>query len=921
VAFAHAGAYGSDDLIDQRGRPLPTGTLVIVAAVGTSTPASLFVDEDRSAPAANPVPLGATGNLRFFAEPGEYDLVVGSSRVTVVVAPWPADLDGAGPGGPVALDDLTDVDVPAPADGNVVAWDAAGSEWVARSLAQLGVAGSPLSAHSLSTAAQVTGVVGASSYTPGVSIVWPVAPAAGARFVVHDADGLVRSYVSDGSVTSPAESPQIMDGAATLSPSPLVRVLPRVTVLNDHIGGGGNVAYMAVDAGPSTAATPVRIGPMPLGGLTDVDVSSSPPGDGDALVWDAGAGEWVPGPAGGGAVDSVAGVAPVAGDVPDQGLRDGLGVVPVVRGPVAPAAPVDPETLWIRTAAGLRASHDWRAVDDGLLADVTPAGSPLPWEVATVGPGEVRLPVLDLSAFGPLPPVAENGALRGPSAPSVVGRVVAFPLDRPLSGVERFTVGLGDFVEGGTPEGGGLHNLTVVDATGTGPVLHVLAHDPGSGPVTRLKVGWDQIGAAFTGPTPVDLGRLLGAGDRVTLAIDTTNRRWWIEVNGALVAGTTAQLTADGANERVMVGAEEMDDGVTPLGPITPPDLTALNASSTPVNHDSGGWIGVGHWWAWHTSADVDLDAFTIHEWTGTAWTPVVAPAHPTSDLLGRHATKAQGELADTAVQPGDLGDAAGLDVGTGAGEVAAGDHQHSADDITSGTLPVVRGGLGLGALGSPGQRPTVNAAGTALEYQTPTAGGTVAPPIITAARVSGSDAYSDLVPIQHGGRNGTQVLAAGEGVIGWVVLPGVTLERLAVMVSATSLTAGQVVHVATYAPAADGGPGALDWYEAIDVGTSTGKRETTGLARAVDGATWVTVINPAGNAGSVTLRAGTPADGQPYSTTGVTVGSLPLLGSQPSTPTADLTALGVRSGTATATLLAGISGAGLMPWILTRTA
>ena len=49
-------------------------------------------------------------------------------------------------------------------------------------------------------------------------------------------------------------------------------------------------------------------------------------------------------------------------------------------------------------------------------------------------------------------------------------------------------------------------------------------------------------------------------------------------------------------------------------------------------------------------------------------------------------ATAAQGELAATAVQPGDLGNAAGLDVGTTAGTVKAGDWQPTAADVTDST-------------------------------------------------------------------------------------------------------------------------------------------------------------------------------------------------------------------------------------------
>jgi hypothetical protein len=43
--------------------------------------------------------------------------------------------------------------------------------------------------------------------------------------------------------------------------------------------------------------------------------------------------------------------------------------------------------------------------------------------------------------------------------------------------------------------------------------------------------------------------------------------------------------------------------------------------------------------------------------------------------------------------------------------------------DVT-GTLPIANGGTGLTAIGTAGQVLTVNTAGTALEYQTPSGGG-----------------------------------------------------------------------------------------------------------------------------------------------------------------------------------------------------
>lgn len=48
--------------------------------------------------------------------------------------------------------------------------------------------------------------------------------------------------------------------------------------------------------------------------------------------------------------------------------------------------------------------------------------------------------------------------------------------------------------------------------------------------------------------------------------------------------------------------------------------------------------------------------------------------------------------------------------------------HLHSAADITSGTLPIARGGTGLSTIGAVGQVPRVAANGTSLEYYTPTA-------------------------------------------------------------------------------------------------------------------------------------------------------------------------------------------------------
>lgn len=61
-------------------------------------------------------------------------------------------------------------------------------------------------------------------------------------------------------------------------------------------GGGGALLRVAFDAkGRKTDSSPAE-----LGDLADVDLVSSPPADGDALIYDGVAGEWIPGSGGGG---------------------------------------------------------------------------------------------------------------------------------------------------------------------------------------------------------------------------------------------------------------------------------------------------------------------------------------------------------------------------------------------------------------------------------------------------------------------------------------------------------------------------------------------------------------------------------------------------------------------------------------------
>ena len=97
-------------------------------------------------------------------------------------------------------------------------------------------------------------------------------------------------------------------------------------------------------------------------------------------------------------------------------------------------------------------------------------------------------------------------------------------------------------------------------------------------------------------------------------------------------------------------------------------------------------------------------------------------------------ATAAQGAAADTAVQPDALGNAAGLDVGTTAGTVKAGDWQPTAADVTDSTAAgralltgadaaAQRTSLGLGTASSASGTSTATTAGAqAYAYNAPAA-------------------------------------------------------------------------------------------------------------------------------------------------------------------------------------------------------
>lgn len=239
-----------------------------------------------------------------------------------------------------------------------------------------------------------------------------------------------------------------------------------------------------------------------------------------------------------------------------------------------------------------------------------------------------------------------------------------------------------------------------------------------------------------------------------------------------------------------------------------------------------------------------------------------------------------------------------------------------NASQITAGTVATARLGSG-----------TANATTFLRGDQTwavPAGGGggVTAPAIMPAARAAGTLVGTDLVPMALSLRAGTQALAPGEMVFCYVPADAVgagTIDVLGIHVSATSLTAGQQVFVARFDPAADGYPGAVDWSQAITVGTSATTFEPSGLAISHPaGPSWMAILNPSGNAGSVTFRAGVPDGPQPAGVLGISTGAIAAVSSVASVP-ADMSTVTFRNGPSLGATTASLTTHSRFPWLIAR--
>lgn len=91
----HAGLYGPDNVVRRRGSPV-AGAAYSVFEVGTDDLVTLYTDRDRSDTADNPGVTDEIGNLSFWADPGYYDLKVGTATALRILVPLDPSDAGSG---------------------------------------------------------------------------------------------------------------------------------------------------------------------------------------------------------------------------------------------------------------------------------------------------------------------------------------------------------------------------------------------------------------------------------------------------------------------------------------------------------------------------------------------------------------------------------------------------------------------------------------------------------------------------------------------------------------------------------------------------------------------------------------------------------------------------------------------------------
>lgn len=230
---------------------------------------------------------------------------------------------------------------------------------------------------------------------------------------------------------------------------------------------------------------------------------------------------------------------------------------------------------------------------------------------------------------------------------------------------------------------GTTRTLTVPDASGTLQLTgHASAHATnGTDPLSPASIGAQSLfststiswSSGDTSDKTITAGRALNitagnySGGNVSLFLPQTGN----------AAGDIIVISYSGSNN-ITVKYTHPQAGVLALA-----TMTAAGQRYRFINADGNAYWSIDPVYTHTHTASAISDSTTAGRALLTA---ADVAAQRTALELGSaalsassdFATSAQGALADTAVQPADLGDSATLDVGATTGTVAAGDHTHS---------------------------------------------------------------------------------------------------------------------------------------------------------------------------------------------------------------------------------------------------
>ena len=549
------------------------------------------------------------------------------------------------------------------------------------------------------------GDVGAATAAQGTTADSALQPGADVSELNNDAGYLT---------TAPVESVNGETGAVSLGIDDLEDVNVTAAVSGNVLAYNGAVWV-------SAASPPADISGSSINQLNDVDAGSAT--NGQVMVWDTNAGNWVPGDAGGGAVDSVnnkTGVVVLnAADV---------GAATTAQGATADSALQPGEAA--TTAQGTKADSALQPGDDisDLANDagyITASGVPAA-PVASVN-NKTGAVVLTASDVGALKAGDNVSSLNNDAGYITSGSIPAAPVSSVNNKTGAVVLTASDVGAANTTQG-----AKADSATQPGDNVSTLNNDAGyvtdagvesingkTGEVTLYLNNLEGVNVtgAAAGQVLTYSGSLWNAVDAETGAVDSVNGQTGnVTLTAADVgAATTAQGTkADSAIQP----SDDVSELNNDAGYITTADIPAAPVDS--VNSKTGTVVltasDVGAaTTAQGTKADSALQqGADISELNNDAGY-ITAASAPVDSVNGKTgtvvlsaadvgaATTAQGALADSATQPGDdvstLNNDAGYITNAGVTSIIAGDNVtiDPVDGLGAVTINSTGGGGGAG--------------------------------------------------------------------------------------------------------------------------------------------------------------------------------------------------------------------------------